>query len=431
MSSDRKQLAWGMVDQGFSSASNFGGSILAARMLSTTEFGAFSIGFALYVIVLGLSRAWSSEPLVVRYAASEERNQADAIRRGATTAFTAGVLGGAALCVAGFLLSSAVRTTLFAVALFLPALMLQDFWRYALILRRRSRDAAVNDLTWLVVLVVAFAAARSHNLTAAGAVVLWAAGAVVGCLVGLVQLRMLPARRFVAWMRGHRDLSWPYTGEFLLLSGAGMLLTVGLGAIGGLGDAGGFRGALVALGPLGILFMGTSMQVTPMMARRIAAGRADLRRLGIRVSGALGAVAAGWGLMLLLIPDHLGEKLLGSSWQSAQDLIPILSGYYVSTALMLGATVGLRALGAARTALKLRLVVAPIGLGLGLLGAIISGSKGAALGLLIGNAIALPLWWRTFVREANAHRSAERSGVPPFVLAEPGDSRSGPGALEY
>jgi len=178
------------------------------------------------------------------------------------------------------------------------------------------------------------------------------------------------------------------------------------------------------LGPLGILFMGTSMQVTPMMARRIAAGRADLRRLGIQVSGALGAVAAGWGLMLLLIPDHLGEKLLGSSWQSARDLIPILGAYYVMTALMLGATVGLRALGAARTALKLRLLVAPIGLGLGLLGAILRGPRGAALGLLIGNVVAVPLWWRAFLRESTRRLEVDPSGARTLVAVDGGETVS-------
>jgi hypothetical protein len=63
----RSAFGWGLVDQVLSSATNFGGSVLAARALSSSGFGAVAIGFSVFLLVLGIARAWSSEPLVIRY----------------------------------------------------------------------------------------------------------------------------------------------------------------------------------------------------------------------------------------------------------------------------------------------------------------------------------------------------------------------------
>ena len=164
-----------------------------------------------------------------------------------------------------------------------------------------------------------------------------------------------------------------------------------------------FAGAQVALGPLGVLFMGTSMQMTPIMARRARGPGRHLRTIAWKVSVTLGSVAAIWGLVLMLVPRQVGEAMLGSSWTATRSLLPIWVAFYVLSGLVAGPTIGLRGLGAARASLRLRAVVAPIGLTLGLLGAIADGPKGASVGLLIGNLIALPFWWRGFFSEASSN----------------------------
>lgn len=410
MSSDRKQVGWGLVDQGLSSATNFGGSVLAARVLSATEFGGFAVGFSLYLLVLGLSRSWSSEPLVVRFAAASSGEQHTAIRDAATMSIVAGSLGGLLLAVAACVSWSSIGSVLLAVGVLLPALMLQDFCRYALILRRRSRDASLNDLLWLLILIATFVAARSHQLTAAVAVICWAAGSIVAGLAGLAQLRCSPSTMVLRWARDQHDLSWRYSTEFLLLSGTALLLTVGLGAVSGLEDAAGFRGAQIALGPLGVLFMGATMQLTPIMARRAHTGGEILRELGRNVSLVLGSAAAAWGILLMVVPDRIGVALLGPSWASTRPLLPIWAAYYVATGLVFGATIGLRACGAARTSLRLCACMAPIALSLGLLGALVGGPKGASVGLLVGNAMALPFWWRAFLALCSSNSGAAELG---------------------
>src|SRR3954467_2589038 len=101
MGRGRRQIAWGLLDQGLSSATNFGGSVLAARVLSTEDFGAFAVVFSLYLVALGLSRSWTSEPLIVRFAAETDAEQHVATRQAATTSISAGLVAGSFLAVAG------------------------------------------------------------------------------------------------------------------------------------------------------------------------------------------------------------------------------------------------------------------------------------------------------------------------------------------
>ena len=238
MSSDRRQIAWGLVDQGVSSATNFGGSILAARMLPTSGFGAFAIGFSTYVIVLGLSRSWSSDPLLIRFAASSGSDQHGAVRQGMSAALVVGAVGGIVLVITGVLLGFETGGTLVIVGLALSPLMLQDFCRYALIMQRRSRDAAANDLVWLVVLCGAFAVASTRDqLTPQVVMICWSVGGVVAAAIGLIQLETTPVAHVADWVRRNGDLAWRYSTEFMLMSGTAVLLTIALGAVGGLPDA--------------------------------------------------------------------------------------------------------------------------------------------------------------------------------------------------
>lgn len=413
MSSDRRQIAWGLVDQGLSSVTNFGGSVLAARTLSTDKFGAFAVGFAVYLIALGVSRAWSSEPLVVRSSAASPIAQRLAIQRASSAAIVVGCGAGIVLCVVALATPTSLRGTLFVVGLFLPALLLQDFCRFGLIVMRRSSAAALNDLVWLLVMLIAFAFGSHFGHTAASAMLCWVVGAAAGAFLGLWQLRVVPHRRVLAWFVTNRDLSWRYVVEFLLVTGVSYSLTIGVAAVGALDDAGEFRAAQVLLGPLNVVFIGMMMQTTPILVRRSAIHRPGLPRLGLRLSAGLAGFALVWGTLIVALPDHLGTTLLGASWTSSQRLVPVLALTYVMNGISSGANAGLRALGDARSSLKARAIVAPASVVLGGIGAATNGPFGAALGLLISSVLGVPVWWLLFRRSvASAPISALRVDSP-------------------
>ena len=79
---------WGIGDQAFSSLTNFLLSIVVARNVTTEEFGAFTLAFATFTIVLTISRALTTDPLTIRYSvkATEDWKAGTSLATGAALA---------------------------------------------------------------------------------------------------------------------------------------------------------------------------------------------------------------------------------------------------------------------------------------------------------------------------------------------------------
>lgn len=393
-------MAWGLVDQMLSSATNFGGSVLAARTLSSAGFGSFAIVFSLYLISLGLSRAWSSEPLFVLYSGSVEAVQREAVRAAGGFVVAVGAILAILVAVAGLLVRAVTGHALLVLAICMPGLLLQDFARLALIMFRQSRSAAANDLLWLATMLVCFLLSRRTELTPASAVALWAATGAVAGLVGIAQLRCIPSGAVRSWFVRVASRSWRYASEFLLVTGTATTLTIALALVSGLSRAAGFRGAQVLIGPLAALGMAVTIQVVPIMVRHVG-DLASVARLARKTSIGLAGVALVWMVVLLLLPESVGSQLVGESWVEARPLVPLVAITYVFAAAAIGAIAGLRAIGDAKASLRVRTIVAPPTVVLGFGGAAIAGPAGAAFGLMLAAAIGIPIWWRTFLKRTS------------------------------
>ena len=405
--SSRFGFGWGLVDQALSSATNFGGSVLAARALTSSDFGAVAIGFSVFLLVMGISRAWNSDPLIIRYSAAHTSDRTIAISRAAGSAVAIGLLAGALVGLVALALDGAMRSVLLVVAVSLPFLMLQDLWRFALIMQGRQRSAAVNDGLWLLIMLLAFAIGTRSELSPAGAIVCWTAGAFVAAGFGLVQLCCRPSVAVLSWWTKHRDLGARYVIEFFLVIGVSYGLTIGVAVAGGLEDSAGFRGATVLMGPLHVLFMGVGIQVLPRMVHQVSDHLDQAWRTAKLTSAGLAAAAMIWALTLLVIPDSLGQELLGESWDVTAPLLPVFSWMYVMSGAGMGALYGLRALADARRSLKVRLALSPLVITAGVTGAAIAGPMGAATGLALANTIALPIWWRSVHTSLRHHCDVE------------------------
>ena len=69
-SSHRSGFVWSLVDQGFSSATTFLFTAVAARALGPAGLGTVALGYAAFLIVLGLERSLIVNPLLARVSAS-------------------------------------------------------------------------------------------------------------------------------------------------------------------------------------------------------------------------------------------------------------------------------------------------------------------------------------------------------------------------
>ena len=74
------QVGFSIADQILSSVTNLLVVVLLARSSTTAKFGRFSIILSVFVIVLGISRALTTEPMAAKYGRLDERKGHDPTR---------------------------------------------------------------------------------------------------------------------------------------------------------------------------------------------------------------------------------------------------------------------------------------------------------------------------------------------------------------
>jgi O-antigen/teichoic acid export membrane protein len=409
-----RQFGWGVADQALSSITNFAIGIVITRLLGTEALGAFALAFTTYAVGLNISRGLASDPLVIRYAGEESAAWRRATTEATGTALVIGLLGGVACALFGALLAQAFRSSIgsvfVALGIVLPGLLLQDAWRFAFFTAGRNGQAFLNDFVWTVAQLAAFALLISGGTTGIVALVLaWGGSAALAAVVGVFQAGLRPRPLLArSWIRSHRDLGYRYVAENLSLSGEHQLRASGIGAIAGLQTVGSLRAAELLLGPLNVIHFGVELAAVPHAVRVV---RGSTRRLlhGCLIVGyGLAGAMLLWGCMLLLLPDRVGSAILGSSWSAVNGLLLPMTLSTACSGMTAGASVGLRALAAARRSLPTRLAASAVRLAGVLAGAAAAGAVGAAWGLASGSGIATSLWWWQF-----------RRGLREY--AEPGD----------
>ncbi|SDO79294.1 Membrane protein involved in the export of O-antigen and teichoic acid [Streptomyces sp. cf386] len=396
------RLSWGLADQAASSISNFAVGIYVARSLGVTAFGVFSLAWVTYGVVLNVSRGLATDPLVVRFSGVSDTAWRGAVARSSGTALGVGTAIGAACLVVGLALGGQVGPAFACLGVMLPGLLLQDAWRYSFFAAGTGKKAFVNDLVWGVALVPAMVVAARVGSVAAF-VLAWGASATVAAGYGYVQSGILPrTAQARAWLREQRDLGYRYLVENVSLSGASQLRAYGLGAIVGVGAVGAVRGAELLLGPFLAVLMGLSLVTVAEAARVLRRAPHRLGKFCLLLGGGQAVAALCWGGALLLMPDRLGELVLGDVWHSAAQLIVPVTLGVAGAGLGTGAAAGLRALAAARRSLRCQLFASACYVAGGLGGAALAGTVGSAWGVATATLAASAVWWlqlRSALRE--------------------------------
>src|SRR5689334_13431119 len=318
-----RRLGWGIADQALSSVTNFALSVLVARAVGLDSFGAFGLAFTTYTFTLGAARAVCSEPLGVRYRATDRGTCRAGTRRATGAALVIGTLSGLGCAAAALAFTGTLREALLALAVTMPGLIVQDTWRTAFFSRMRGSYAFANDLVWAIAQVALVGALFIVGRKTTPLFVLaWGGAGTVAALFGICQARLLPAPWLTwRWLRAQRDLSPRYLVEFLARNAANAGSMYMTGVFGGLGAAGALRGAQVALGPLNILNMGITAPAITEAVRLSRRSATRMLRFAAAVGGALAVASIAWGVFMFLLPDHVGHALLRRSWEPAHDVI--------------------------------------------------------------------------------------------------------------
>lgn len=396
---------------------NFTVGIFVARSLGATAFGIFSLAWVTYGVVLNVSRGLATDPLVVRFSGVPTASWRAAVSRTSGTALLVGVVTGAASLLLGAALGGPVGAAFVALGIVLPALMLQDSWRFAFFAAGQGRKAFTNDIVWAATLVPALIVA-AEGAGVFGFVLAWGLSGAVAAAYGCVQTRLLPwpagARM---WFYQQRDLAPRYLVENVSISGASQLRMYGLGAIAGLADVGTVRGAELLLGPFLAVLMGLSLVAVPEAARVLRRSRRRLPLFCLLLGVGQAVAALGWGLTLLfLLPNGIGQYVLGSVWEPASALILPATLSVMNASFSTGAAAGLRALGAARRSLRAQLLTAVAYVTGGLVGAAVGGALGSSWGVALATLIGAAVWWwqlRAGLRELDATPGPVISSATP------------------
>jgi O-antigen/teichoic acid export membrane protein len=413
----RRRALWAFADQGLSSLTNFACSIFAARSATLEEFGGFALTISVYFLVSGLGQAVAGQPLVVRYSGADRSGRRTAGARATGTALLLGVGAGIVAALVGMSVGRGVGPPLVALGVLLPGLLLQDAWRFHFVSDGRPDRAVVNDGAWAVMQAVGFALLIHAGLDNPTTLLeVWGASAGLAAILGWAQSGIIPSLSTTfSWLRDHRDLITPYSGELVVTRGSYPLALVLISAIVGLAAVGAVRAVQLLFAPVNLAYQGALFAAVPEGVRLLAVAPQRFMRYVSATAAITVAGVAIWTLAVATLPDNVGHGFLGATWTAARPLLWTTAAYNVAISVGMGPQVGLRALGAARLSLSVQFAQASMAVVGAVIGALRAGAFGAMVGLAVGTAVGALVWWAVIVRERR------RPGTAASALLRGGD----------
>ncbi|MFI6825601.1 hypothetical protein ACIBG5_00745 [Kribbella sp. NPDC050241] len=416
-----RRLTWGLADQAVTSLVSFVVGIVVARSLGAVEFGAFSLAWVTYGVVVNISRGLATDPLAVRFSGVPRPVWRKAVASSTGMAIAVGLIMGTICVLVGVALGGRPGAAFVALGIVLPGLMLQDSWRFAFFSSGQGGKAFVADITWATALVpLLYLASRDPSVTRF--VLAWGVAGAFAALVSGLQAGVAPRLfRALDWLRQHRDLGLRYLAENLTISGAYQFKMYGLGALAGIAAVGTVRGAEMMLGPFFIVLSGIGLVAVPEAARVLRRRPRALPWFCLLLGGAQAFAALAWGLALLFaLPDGWGHALLGEVWLTSSALLLPATLSVMFASFYTGASAGLRALGVARRSLRAQLWASAAYLIGGVGGAAIAGALGSSWGAACATFVGAIVWWWSFgvgIRERWAQLEAE--AAEPVEVVQP------------
>lgn len=390
----RRRLTWTLLDQGVSSATNFGVAFLILRSVSTEEFGGFTIAFATFVLALAAGRSLAGTPLLMTHTKTRDKMNV----AGATgIALGLGLAVGPLLLIAGLLVDGSIGQSLVAMAVVTPGLLVQDAYRYVFLAEQTPEKALTNDLVWAAILIaLAIATLPFHGLRVL--ILVWGISGGLAAAFGARQRGIRPSLvDSASWARAHRRLSVPFLLEAGLSRGSIWLATSAIGAFGTLALVGSINGASTLLGPMTVISLGMVAFAIPEGVR--ALGGPDPRILG--KLGTLGAflvtLSLAYSLVLLSTPHSIGVTVLAETWGKLRPYVMPVGLWVAANGASHAARAGLRIFSAPRYSLVSEAISAL----LLVLGAVIGvhafEGPGVAYSLALAAWLGSLAWWTMLV----------------------------------
>lgn len=398
-----RRLSLGVIDQFVSSGANFLATLFAARMLTVADFGSLSVAVVTFMFAVNITRALCSEAMLIRPGDTPTERR-ERTSRACGSAILVGLVGSALFAVGGVLTSGSISKCLFVFAGVLPFLLVQDTLRFAAFARADPGAALLSDSIWAIGQIACFAAIALFATASSPLILLgWTLPGVVAAGVHLSRYGVqLSVRAPWSWIVENRDLSVAYALDFLGSQGAGQLGIYVLAGVVGVTAVAGVRGSQTLFGLLNVLYSGTLSVLVPEGKRLAARSMQALHRMCFVSSAVFSTIAAAATGAFLLMPDEVGEGVLGSTWQPSKELIVPAGLAVAGSGILAGLRAGIRATAGASELLRARVYTTPGVVAFPAIGAVAGGAMGASIG------IAVSVWWNIVWYVRAYRQSADR-----------------------
>lgn len=412
-----------VLDQGLFSGANFLVNILLARWIGPVEYGAFAVGFSIYLVLSGFHNALILEPMSVlgpaHHADRLDRYVHQLVRMHVLVTCPLGfVTVVAALVIVG---DPLLQRVLLVTGFFTPITLLGWLARRVPYLRTDPAGALRVSVAYAAATLAGIGILRVTGALSAAAVwLVLALGSAIASVACGLPIR--PGKRTAEEEPGLRTLfveHWGFgrwiVGAALVGLGAGQLQVILAGAMGGLEAAGTLRAMLTTVLPLIQTFTALGLLFVPVMARDYARGDWQaLEKKTNLVSGILTAFSLIYMAVLVAFAKPLVLLLYGEQYLHAAWLLPIVGSIAVFMAAGTGFSFSLRAIQKPEHFLVAAMLTGPVGLVTAVSFTWMWGLGGAAASLVsyyVAGLAAILLLYRRWAPEARSALLARQEGT--------------------
>lgn len=125
-------------------------SFMVANAVDAESFGGFAVAFTVFALVVGAARALATSPLTIRFSDSDPAEQHRVAAFAAGVSLTVGFTIGVGCVAAGLVVGGPAREAFVATGIILPAVVVQDSYRFVFYSRQTPAKTAANDTVWAV-----------------------------------------------------------------------------------------------------------------------------------------------------------------------------------------------------------------------------------------------------------------------------------------
>jgi O-antigen/teichoic acid export membrane protein len=397
--SPSRVLSLTVVDQGFSSLSNFALAGIVAHYSRAHQLGVYAIVASVYILVQGVVRSSTSDCMLTRHETDDDV-MAPYERSGYLSAFLLACTMSVLIALACLFLTHAFIGPMLVFAICFPLVSLQDFSRYIGISRHDPGYAIRLDVAWLVLFIAAFVVEKKTGHVG----LTWLVGAwtATGGMVGVWTIRRHLSLKGVRdqlrfWLKSEGSVGWKFAGQFLLSSSWSYVIFFLLAFVLSVSALGVIKLGQLAMGPLSVASVGLQSAMIAMAAKKFPYHPMRTLKFIFAVATGTAVVTTAWMLLAYFAPLHFMRNLLGPTWPEARHVVIYVGlGFVIASWTGAGAA-GLRALRAAKENLWLALFLVPFLITPPMVGAYVDGLHGAVVGAVFSNAFNCIFTWIVLV----------------------------------